>query len=249
MSHRKLCIALAAVAAVAGAPAAQAAPEWHITPYLWGAGFDGTIGAAGGDSGLGDRVQVDFGSLSDNLRMGGFMLNGSWRDGRLTAFGDWTYAKVKSDAPTNVPNLVSSVSGEVKGNILQANVGYDLMGSPASHFDVYGGVRFYDLDVTMGINSNILNDHSLTGSANWADGVVGARWATQFGGAWQAYAQGDVGGGGSKLSYQAIAAIGYKFSWGSVFGGWRYLHIDYEDGPYRLDAALTGPMLGASFQF
>jgi hypothetical protein len=47
-------------ASLAVAPAAQAAPEWSVTPYLWAAGFDGTIGTAGGNSGLGDRVSVDF---------------------------------------------------------------------------------------------------------------------------------------------------------------------------------------------
>ena len=46
-----------------------------------------------------------------------------------------------------------------------------------------------------------------------------------------------------------FAGIGYRFGWGSVVGGWRYLHVDYEKGNYRLDAALTGPFIGASFQW
>jgi hypothetical protein len=36
------------------------------------------------------------------------MLNGNWRDGRWTAFGDWTYAKVESDAPTSVPTCTAA---------------------------------------------------------------------------------------------------------------------------------------------
>ena len=238
-----------AAALVVLAPAAHAAPEWTVTPYLWAAGYDGTVGVAGGDSGLGDRASFDFGSLSDNMRLGGFMLNASWRNDRWTAFGDWTYAKVKSDSPTSVPALYGSVNGEIKGNIVQGNVGYDLAGNANSHLDVFAGARFYDLDVKLGLGGGALQDRTLQGDAQWVDGVVGARWVARFAPSWEAYLQGDVGGGGSDLSYQAIAALGYRFSWGSLVGGWRYLHVDYEDGPYRLDAALTGPFLGATFRF
>ncbi|MEO8487192.1 MAG: hypothetical protein ABI585_12740 [Betaproteobacteria bacterium] len=118
MKPRDFAIAFAAVALTLALPA-RAAPEWNFTPYIWAAGFDGTIGAAGGDAGIGDRPRVDFSnSLSDNLRLGGFMLNASWRNDRLTAFGDWTYAKVKSDTDTPFGLLHSSVNGEIKGNIV-----------------------------------------------------------------------------------------------------------------------------------
>jgi len=236
-------------ASLAVAPAAHAAPEWTVTPYLWVAGFDGTIGTAGGNSGLGDRVTVDFGSLSDNLELRGFMLNGNWRDGRWTAFGDWTYAKVKSDAPTSVPTLYGSVNGEVKGNIVQGNVGYDFGAGGPSHLDLYGGVRYYDLEVRLGLTGGALPGTDLTGDAQWVDGVVGVRWATQFAPNWEGLVQADVGAGGSNLSWQAIGAVGYRFNWGSIVGGWRYLKVDYDDGPYVLDAALTGPFIGAAFRF
>ena len=248
MNRRSMLAALAATFLTL-APAAEAAPEWNVTPYLWAAGFDGTIGTTGGNSGLGDRVSLDFGKLSDNLQLGGFMLNGSWRDGRWTAFGDWTWAKVESDAPTRVPNLYGSVNGEVKGNIVQGNVGYDFGAGGPSHLDVFAGVRYYDLDITMGLTGGALPAIDLKGDAQWVDGVVGVRWATQFAQNWQGYVQADVGAGGSNLSWQAIGAVGYRFNWGSIIGGWRYLKVDYDDGPYVLDAALTGPFLGASFRF
>jgi hypothetical protein len=47
-----------------------------------------TVGTAGGNAGIGDRVSLEFNKFEDNLKLGGFMLNGSWRDGRWTAFGD-----------------------------------------------------------------------------------------------------------------------------------------------------------------
>src|SRR6185436_12716528 len=164
---RKSHAAFVIAGLLAVAPAAQAAPEWSVTPYLWAAGFDGTIGTAGGNAGLGDRVSLDFGKLSDNLKLGGFMLNANWRDGRWTAFGDWTYAKVESDAPTSVPNLYGSVNGEVKGNIVQGNVGYDFGAGGPSHLDLYGGVRYYDLEVRLGLTGGALPGTDLTGDAQW----------------------------------------------------------------------------------
>ena len=238
------CAALLAVA-----PAVHAAPEWSVTPYAWIAGFDGTLGTSGGGSGLGDRVDLDFGKLSDNMKLGGFMLNGSWRDGRWTAFGDWTYAKVKSDAPTSVPNLYGSVEAEVKGNVVQANAGYDLIGRPDAHLDVYVGARWYDLDLRMALHGGVAPEATLNGSSRWADAVVGARWTARLNGPWEGFAQADVGAGGSDLSWQAIGAVAYRFGWGAVIVGYRYLHIDYQDGNYRLDAALAGPLIGANFRF
>ena len=244
----KLRIATCA-ALLATAPAAHAAPEWSFTPYAWIAGFDGTIGTATQDPGLGDRLQLDFGGLSDNMKLAGFMLNGSWRDGRLTAFGDWTYAKVESDAPTRVPVLYGSVEGEIKGNVIQANAGYDMIGRPDAHLDLYVGARFYDLDVRMKLHGGAAPELGLSGDANWVDGVVGARWTARLSGPWEGFAQADVGAGGSELSWQAIGAIGYRWGWGALFAGYRYLHIDYDDGPYRIDAALSGPLIGANFRF
>jgi hypothetical protein len=245
---KKSLAACAALAAVAS-PLAHAAPEWSFTPYAWIAGFDGTIGVAGGDSGLGERVNVDFSSLSDNMKLGGFMLNGSWRDGRWTAFGDWTYAKVESDSPTRVPNLYGSVDAEVKGNVVQGNVGYSLIAQAPTHLDAYVGVRFYDIDIKTELKGGVAPEITLRGDAQWADAVVGARWTTRFAGPWEAFAQADVGGGGSDLSWQAIGAIGYRWNWGAIFAGYRYLKVDYNDGPYTLDAALAGPLVGANFRW
>jgi len=248
MTHRLRCAAIAAALLVV-APAAQAAPEWNVTPYLWAAGFDGTVGTAGGNAGIGDRVSLEFNKFEDNLKLGGFMLNGSWRDGRWTAYGDWTYAKVESDSSTRVPNLYGSVNGQIKGNIIQGNVGYDFGAGGPSHLDLYGGIRYYDLDIRIGLTGGALPGTDLSGDAKWTDGVVGVKWSTQFAENWTGLVQADVGAGGSNLSWQAIGAVGYRFNWGSIVGGWRYLKVDYDDGPYVLDAALTGPFIGASFRF
>jgi len=247
---KRLLQFLAAFAAASLATYASAQPSaWRVTPYAWVAGFDGTVGSAGPGSGLIGRIDVDTDSLSDNIHLGGAMLHASWRGGRWTAFGDWTYANVKTDTPTPFAILYSGVDVKLKGNIVEAYGGYDLLGAGDSHLDVFGGVRYYNLKLELGLREGVLPGVLVGEDGSWADGVVGIRWDTRFAPNWEAFASADVGGGGSDLSWQLFGGIGYRFGWGSIVGGWRHLHIDYEKSGFKLDAAISGPFIGASFQF
>lgn len=249
MKHILQAALVILLSSVATTAAAQPG-EWRVTPYAWIAGFDGTVGVPGTGSGLAGRVDVDTSGLSDNIRLGGAMVHLNWRRGRWSAFGDWTYANVKADTPTPFTTLYAGVDVKIKGNIVQAFGGYELLGARDSHLDVFGGIRYYDLEVGLGLREGTLGGVLLTRDGSWADGVVGVRWDTRFAGNWEAVASADVGGGGSDLSWQLFGGVGYRYSWGSVVGGWRHLHIDYEkSGGIRLDAALSGPFIGASFQF
>jgi hypothetical protein len=224
------------------------AADWTVTPYLWIASFDGSIGGAASD-GSGDGESTSFDHLWDNLGLAGAMLNGSVREGRWTAFGDWTYAKVTSENPTRVPGAYESAEAELRGNVVQAFAGYDLLGRDRTHLDVFAGLRYYDIDVSLELRGAALASRSFEGDEAWTDAVVGARWVADVDEHWQLYVLGDAGTGGSDLSWQLVAAAGYRFSWGSALAGWRHLDADYETGTYRLDAALSGPFLGVGFTF
>ena len=221
----------------------------RITPYLWAAGFDGTVGASGSSAANGGRVDVDTESLTDSLRLAGGMIHGSWRSGRWSVFGDWTYASAKVDAPTPFATLYSGVDVKVKGHIVEGYVGYELTGARDTHVDVFGGARYYDLDVGLGLREGTLPGTLASTDRSWVDGVVGIRWDTRFAGNWEAFASADIGGGGSDLSWQVFGGVGYRFGWGSIVGGWRHLHVDTDKPNFRLDGALSGPFLGASLQF
>jgi hypothetical protein len=230
------------------APAMAQPAEWTITPYAWLAGFDGTLGTEGTPPGLnGGRIDVDTSGVK--LKQVGAMLHVNWRQGRISAFGDWTYANVKADSPTPFATLYAGTDVKVRGNIVEANVGYDLLPAADSHVDVFGGVRFYDLHLDLALRQGTLPGASVGGSSSWADGVVGVRAVTRFADKWQAFASADVGGGGSDLAWQLYGGVGYQFSWGSIIAGYRHLHVNYVKNSYKLDGALTGPLIGASFRF
>ena len=113
-----------------------------------------------------------------------------------------------------------------------------------------GGVRYYDIDVKLDLQPGALAARSLTGGATWADGIIGVRFQGRIKNSnWYETLQADVGGGGSNISLQGVAALAYRFGWGDIVGGWRYLRADYERDNFKYDATLSGPFIGASFRF
>jgi hypothetical protein len=230
-------------------PAAAAGDEaWQVTPYLWAASFDGTLGTAGGGSGD-NGADASFDDFWDNMSLAGAMLNVGWRRGPWAAFGDWTYARVESDSATRIPALYATAAGEVAGHILQANVGYDVLAQESGRLDLFAGVRYFDLEVQLDLAGGALPPVSPEGDDRWADVVAGLRWTTQLAPRWRAHVHADAGAGGSDLSWQLIGSIGHDYDWGSIVGGWRHLSADYDSGGYTLDAALSGPFAGAMFEF
>ena len=73
---------LVAVWLLSAASVTLAQSTFRITPYLWAAGFEGTVGASGAGAGIGGRIDVDTEGLSNSLRLAGGMLHANWRSGR-----------------------------------------------------------------------------------------------------------------------------------------------------------------------
>jgi hypothetical protein len=249
-------VLLLAACVMPGAALAQSTPaeksEFRITPYLWVSGFQGTLGVPnGGGSGLpGTRVDAAFGKVLDNLEItGAGMLAVDWRRDKWSLFGDWTYVGLKSTVASPYGAVYAGVEGELKGNIGQAAVGYALLRDGDTRVDVYGGARYYDIDLQLNLQPGALTARSLSARKSWADGLIGVRFEGRLGGNWYETLQADVGAGGSDMSLQGIAAIAYRFSWGAITGGWRYLKADYEKDNFKYDAALSGPFIGATFRF
>lgn len=238
-------LAIAALSAALLATPASAG-QLEFSPYVWIPGIDGTIGTGGGDSGLGDRVELDF---TPEFRIGGAMVNLSWREGRYVLFGDWTYANVRAEDESPFGLLYSGVSGQIIGNVVQLFSGYALVDREDLKVDAYLGVRGWGLVGRLGLDAGTAPAVDLESSGYWLDAAVGFRvnwWITPK---WFAHARADVGAGGSNVTWQAYALGAYRFSWGALFAGWRHLYVDRGDGDLRLRLALSGPVVGASFSF
>ncbi len=238
------------------ADAAERAAGWQpgftVAPYGWLAGLDGTMGAGGEDDGgisLPERLDV---STDEDWSEIGFMFYGEWRGERWTAFFDSVWANVSQDGNISLGRLLPASKAKVTfdGNIYQIGLGYRLLGGDRSFLTVYGGGRYYDIESKVGAKEGILPEKiSASTTRNWSDAVFGGRWTHDFGGHWTSSLLADYGFGESKSVWQVFGTLGYQFSWGTVMGGYRYLNLDYEKDTYKINLALSGPLLGAAFTF
>jgi hypothetical protein len=153
-----------------------------------------------------------------------------------------------------------------------ANVSFDLKGwawtfagtwrvasDPASKLDVVAGARLFDMRQTLGweVTGNV-GPIPLPGRAgnseakisNW-DAIVGLKGRAALGDErkWFIPYYADVGTGESKLTWQAMAGVGYSFQWGDVVASWRYIDYDMKSGKKIESMNFNGPAIAAVFHW
>ena len=229
-------------------------PGLTLAPYGWLAGLDGTMGSRGDDiddGGITFPPRFDV-STDDEWSEIGFMFYGEWRGERWTVFFDSVWANVSQDGDVKLGGLLPASDVEVTfdGNIYQLGVGYRVLDSDQSFLTVYGGGRYYDVESEIEAKGGILpNKIGTSTTRSWSDAVFGARWSRDLGQRWNTSVIADYGFGDSESVWQVFGTLGYEFSWGSILGGYRYMNLDYETASYKINLALSGPVLGASFTF
>jgi hypothetical protein len=218
-----------------GAREAQAQQDWsyEVVPYLWTSSLDGEEGPSG------NTVEVDAG-FSDLVEFvnTGLSVHFEARRAPLTWFAEASYVELGDDVDTRIGKLeVTSAQ-----TFLEGGLAYDLQPSLA----VYGGLRFQDLDTDLDLAGHDLIDDS----QSWVDGIVGLRWKPLVTDTWVAWARGDVGAGGSDLTWLAEAGAGYR--WGTRWGAYlvyRILDTDYENDDFVYDVRQSGLLLGFGIRF
>ena len=91
-----------------------------------------------------------------------------------------------------------------------------------------------------------------SGSKTWVDPIIGISGRVELGSGFALQAEGDVGGFGlvSDIDWQVLGTIQYQVAdYVTLDAGYRYLAVDYDDGGFLFDVALSGPIIGASIRF
>jgi len=217
-------------------PDAQVEPQkWRITftPNLWVAGLDGRIGLNGDVS----DVSLGWGDVIDQFDIGVMGLLEARRS-------PWV---LRTDLfYVNLGDEVEGVTIDQEEFILQPEVGRTVVARPWGGVDVLAGVRYWHLNVDVTAPPS-----ALSGSKEWLDATVGAAWRFQPGQHWHLFAKGDLGGGGSKFTWQGYGGAGYDVSHCCAISAlYRYLDVDYEkDDDFVYDVHLDGPALGLTVRF
>ena len=214
--------------------------------YMWGADVGGTT-TSGGD------VDISFSDLFNDLNLG-FMGDLAASRGPWTLFGDFIYLDVEDDTKgtanilgTRVP---TEVDVELKGFITTLGGAYRFLQTDTTRLNLVAGARYLWLKADLDVDIGRLGVGGSESDTVW-DGIVGLRGKTDLSDKWYLTYYADVGGGNSKTTWQALAAINYRFQRVDAVVGYRYLDWDFDDGDMLNfdDLNLSGPFAGVKFLF
>ena len=213
----------------------KSSDEWKFAfeLYFWGA-------SVGGETGDGSSISVDFTDIIKKLNMA-FMGAGAARKGKWSLLADDIYLNVGDDT-TVVPGI--KLDANLKGLVVNSGVGYSLIDAEKGLLIALGGVRYLKENINLSLGP--LNDGK-TGSI-W-DGILGVKGLYNLTKNWYMWGYLDVGTGDSNVTYQGIGAVGYRFKWFDLNGGYRYLRWDFDKRDKIEDLYFHGPFAGIRFSF
>ena len=243
----------------APAPAAPANPvpqlggannygdSWRvgISIYGWFPGTHGTVGILGHDA----SANASFSDIFHTLK-GIIPIAVEADKGRFVMPVDYLWLKLGYDKQIPFDDLnQTSINVHLTQSIFTPKLGYRVVDGEHLKFDVLGGIRYWYLGQDTRLEPSGVG---FSKSANWVDGLGGARFILPLGEKAAVTVAGDAGAGGANLDYQVVGLLNYEFTprWG--FGlGWRYLDVDYRPSNHQFvyDMIFTGPIAGLIFNF
>ncbi|WP_319550302.1 hypothetical protein [Desulfogranum marinum] len=225
--------------------------------YGWFAGIDGTVHYPGGP-GSGADFSYEASDILENLEMI-LMAGVESKYNRWSIIADIVYMDVGDDTNQTFYTgsgepVTGSVNLDLSSWILTGAAGYAVVNGEQGSLSLIGGVRYLtvDVDTSLGFNGPLPVSHppnSVSESEGVLDGIVGIRGRIQLNENWYIPYHADIGAGGSDLTWQLFAGVGYRFSWGDIRFGYRHLDYDLDDSNVMQEMILSGPVLGVGFRF
>lgn len=245
----RVSLALVVFFAAASSAAAQApaADGWRvtITPYLFGAGMNGTTVVKGQELTVDQSISDIFEHLQGAAMGAAVVRKGNWGFG-----GDAIWMSLGADGKGPGP---IGITGSV--DVKQGAYSFYGLRRLARVADLMFGARVNTLQGDLRFNGP--GQRSASGSKTWVDPIVGVQLHTPASGKrWHAQVYAEVGGfgAGSDFTWQVFPTFGVNLAkWVSIDFGYRWLGIDYKTGEnetlFRYDVLTQGPVLGFRFMF
>jgi len=246
----KLLILIIIFSAVVFSPATAFAQEdnnWNfeLAPlYLWAINIEGETGVRGQTA----STEVDFGDIYDSLQ-GVFTVrfNAIYKQ-KFGMVLDYNYLNLGTETQTGVVDIETSL----KTQILNLAATYRLLEGMHT-LDAVAGIRY----TAMGVDIDLIGTGlSLDKDKDWADPIIGARYAYQMTDKWALRFYGDIGGFGvsSNFTWQGLAMLDFQpWKHVAIVAGYRAIGTDYESGSgsdkFTYDVTVHGPVVGLDIRF
>ena len=232
----------------ARSPQAVNADKWQFqfSPYFWLAGLHGTAGVGNQST----QVEEKFSDIFHNLKFA-FMGVFEARKDKLVILTDLEYVSIEDDRATPGP-LFSNLNAGFKTFIFDPEVGYRVYDDSEKtvSIDVLGGVRVWHVSTDLDFGAGILPATRVQGSRTWVDGIAGLRGKAAVSKKVFVTGKFDLGGGGSKFTWQLFGGLGYNVTPKiALIGGYRVLDVNYSKNNFTYDMNQRGPIMGLGFRF
>ncbi len=219
--------------------------EYTLAPYAFLPAISGSIGVGP----ISADFSPNFGDVLSSLDFA-MMISFQARKGQFAFMNDFIYAGLSPGAirPGQVYNNVAMQLDM----FVYTGVGtFRIVDEPDFFLEVGGGARYLysrsELSISSSVGAPFLNSRS---AAHVWDGVAALRLGYSFSDRWIMRAYGDIGGGTSDRTWQAVVSLGYVMSERTTaFLGYRYLDYKFSEGATSLDLSMSGPQLGVAIKF
>jgi hypothetical protein len=235
-------------------PIPKVSDEWRfeVTPYLWGAGIQGTVNL---NNGLAKSADMSTGNVLSNLKSGG-MIAAEAHKGNWGIMGDLISATLQNSGSIPVSGGAATVADKitVQQTILTGAFTYTLANTKNAYADALLGVRA--IDVTATLSGSLVggsNKESISKKTSTIDPIIGAKGRYRISdSSWYIPAYADIGSGGgtTNVTWQLMAGIGKTFN--KVIDAsltYRALYYDMKDGGVLQKTTMQGPQVAVSFKF
>jgi hypothetical protein len=268
-----------AKAAAPPAPIVETGWTFRATPYAWFTALNGSQTIKGRTMDVNATfADIASNTIGDGGSLVALMMDMEARYGKFALLADVIAEsitldksgfKTRSVVPGVVGTLGAGLDLNFKMAIVEAGGAYEVGQIGPVAFDLLAGARYWyqKIDATIDVNRTTdLGDlvvagsraFARSGSVDWVDAFAGARARVSIAPNQHIEVRGDLGGGGSNFTWNALAAYAYDFTTknGITYSGvigYKALYVDYAQGEgrnrYAFDMLQHGPVLGLSIRF
>jgi len=251
MNARRNALTLACVALLSTpllAPATARAGEgadWIIAPYLWAPTITVDLDTPR-DSGGGGQEQDFFPEIFDKLD-GAFLGYVEAQGDHWGGFANVLFLGLASDEDF----AIADTESDIDTMIIDAAVVYSFDSERFAGFELYGGLRYIDVDLQVEIDPTnaVLQTRTVEVEDSYNDFLFGGRYRGSWSDKWGYAVELDGSTGDSEGTWSTSARVLYRTGNGAWVFGWRYLDGEIEPGRNALDITLNGPVIGYAFTF